>query len=60
VLIVGGDPAAAQQTDEIIDLSAATPTWSVLPNLNRPRMHQVNTVLLPDGCTGGNVRNSKT
>ena len=49
VLIAGGDPAAAQQTAEIIDLSAATPAWSALPNLNRPRMDQVNTVLLPDG-----------
>jgi hypothetical protein len=34
---------------EIIDLSAATPAWVALPNLNRPRMHQVNTVPLPDG-----------
>lgn len=49
VLIAGGDPAAAQQTAEIIDLSAATPAWASLPNLNRPRPHQVNTVLLPDG-----------
>jgi len=49
VLIAGGDPAAAQQTAEIIDLSAATPTWKALPNLNRPRAQQVNTVLLPDG-----------
>ena len=49
VLIAGGDPAAAQQTAELIDVSAATPAWSALPNLNRPRMHQVNSVLLPDG-----------
>ena len=49
VLIAGGDPAPAQQTAEIIDLSAAVPVWSALPNLNRPRVHQVNTVLLPDG-----------
>jgi plastocyanin len=49
VLIAGGDPTPAQQTTEIIDLSAATPAWSALPNLNRARMHQVNTVLLPDG-----------
>lgn len=49
VLIAGGDPAPAQQTAEIIDLSSATPTWTALPNLNRPRIHQVNTVLLPDG-----------
>ena len=49
VLIAGGDPAAARQTAEVIDLSAPTPAWTALPNLNRPRMHQVNTVLLPDG-----------
>lgn len=49
VLIAGGDPAAAQQTSEIIDVSAAVPAWTALPNLNRPRAHQVNTVLLPDG-----------
>ena len=49
VLIAGGDPAAAQLTAEVIDVSAATPIWSALPNLNRPRIHQVNTVLLPDG-----------
>jgi Galactose oxidase-like, Early set domain/Glyoxal oxidase N-terminus len=49
VLIAGGDPAAAQQTAEIIDLSSATPTWTALPNLNRSRPQQVNTVLLPDG-----------
>ncbi len=49
VLIAGGDPAAAQQTAEVIDLSAASPAWAALPNLNRPRVHQVNTVLLPDG-----------
>ncbi|MFL6602560.1 MAG: galactose oxidase-like domain-containing protein [Steroidobacteraceae bacterium] len=49
VLIAGGDPALAQQTAEIIDLSVTTPVWTALPNLNRPRMHQVNTVLLPDG-----------
>jgi hypothetical protein len=37
------------QTAEIIDLSSATPTWAALPNLNRPRPQQVNTILLPDG-----------
>ena len=49
VLIAGGDPTAAQLTAETIDLSAATPAWVALPNLNRPRAQQVNTVLLPDG-----------
>ena len=49
VLIAGGDPAAAQQSAELIDLSAAMPAWAALPNLNHARLHQVNTVLLPDG-----------
>jgi len=49
VLIAGGDFAPARQTSELIDLSVATPAWASLPNLNRPRAHQVNTVLLPDG-----------
>jgi FtsP/CotA-like multicopper oxidase with cupredoxin domain len=49
VLIVGGDYAPAQQTAEWIDLSAATPAWQSLSNLNVARPHQVNSVLLPDG-----------
>jgi hypothetical protein len=49
VLIAGGDPAPAQQTAEWIDLSVASPAWTALPNLNRPRGLQVNSVLLPDG-----------
>jgi FtsP/CotA-like multicopper oxidase with cupredoxin domain len=49
VLIAGGDFAPAQKTAEIIDLSAATPAWQALPDLNVGRPHQVNSVLLPDG-----------
>lgn len=49
VLIAGGDPPAARQTSEMIDLSVATPAWTALPNLNVPRPEQVNAVLLPDG-----------
>lgn len=48
-LIAGGDFGPAQQTSEWIDLSDPVPAWQALPNLNRPRPHQVNTVLLPDG-----------
>jgi hypothetical protein len=48
-LILGGDPAPAQQTAEIIDLSVASPTWTAVPNLNVARPGQVNSVLLPDG-----------
>jgi hypothetical protein len=47
--IMGGNPAAAQQTAEVIDLSAPTPTWSALPNLNVPRAQQFTATLLPDG-----------
>jgi len=47
-VIAGGDPASAQQTSEMIDLSDAAPAWKALPNLNQPRMHQVNSVLMPD------------
>jgi plastocyanin len=49
VLNAGGDPLPAQQTSEWIDLSAPTPAWTALPNLNQPRPQQVNSVLLPDG-----------
>lgn len=49
VLNAGGDPLAAQQSSEWIDLSAPTPAWTALPNLNQGRSQQVNSVLLPDG-----------
>jgi FtsP/CotA-like multicopper oxidase with cupredoxin domain len=48
VLIAGGDSTATQQNAEWIDLSAPTPTWQALPNLNVPR-DKLNSVLLPDG-----------
>jgi plastocyanin len=49
IIIAGGDPTAAEQTAEIIDLSVASPAWKALPNLNQARNNQVNCVLLPDG-----------
>lgn len=49
VVIVGGNTAAAESTAEIIDLSAATPSWSSLPNLNQARPEQFTATLLPDG-----------
>jgi plastocyanin len=49
VYIMGGNPAAAQQTAEVIDLSAAMPAWAALPNLNFPRPQQFTATLLPDG-----------
>jgi hypothetical protein len=70
VLIAGGDTPApppgipvthpSSETAEIIDLSAATPAWKPLPNLNKARPHQVNTVLMPDGriFLAGGIANS--
>jgi len=49
VIIMGGDPAAAQQTAEIIDLDDASPSWTSLPNLNAARAVQFTATLLPDG-----------
>jgi plastocyanin len=55
VLIAGGSSsywsgtnAGALNTAEWIDLSAASPTWTALPNMNIPRDH-LQSVLLPDG-----------
>jgi plastocyanin len=50
VLMVGGNTPDAQGTAEVIDLSATTPDWTVVPkDLNVSRPEQVNSVLLPDG-----------
>lgn len=49
VYIMGGDPPAAEKTAEMIDLSAATPVWTALPDLNVPRPQQFTATLLPDG-----------
>lgn len=49
VYIMGGNPPAAQETAEMIDLSAAMPAWTALPDLNIPRAEQFTATLLPDG-----------
>lgn len=49
VCIAGANPAPAQSTAELIDLSAAAPGWTALPNLNVPRAEQFTATLLPDG-----------
>jgi Domain of unknown function (DUF1929)/Multicopper oxidase len=57
VLIAGGATADTQQSAEWIDLSAATPAWQALPNMNIAR-DKMNSVLLPDGLVmmvGGTV-----
>ncbi len=49
VIVLGGNTAGAADSVEFIDLSAATPAWRDLPNLQVARPEQVNSVLLPDG-----------
>jgi fibronectin type 3 domain-containing protein len=53
----GGSPATA--TTEIIDLSAASPSWQPGPNMSTGRI-QMNAVILPNGkvlAEGGSVNN---
>jgi hypothetical protein len=59
VLYVGGGggtcPALPQNTAEMIDLSAPTPTWSAIASMSF-RRRQTNATILPDGkvlVTGG-------
>jgi hypothetical protein len=47
VMILGGDHTATATT-EVIDLSAATPAWRMLPPMSLPRT-RMNAVLLPTG-----------
>src|SRR6267143_6503048 len=42
----GGNPATA--TTEIIDLSAATPSWHFGPSMSQPRI-EMNATILPNG-----------
>lgn len=49
VYIIGGNTAATEKTAEMIDLSAASPAWSPLPDLNVARAQQFTATLLPDG-----------
>ncbi len=46
---MGYDPLLVQKTAEQIDLSAAMPAWTALPDLNVPRPQQFTATLLPDG-----------
>ena len=46
---MGGTPAAAQKTHEMIDLAAAVPAWTALPDMNLARAEQFTATLLPDG-----------
>lgn len=49
VYIIGGDPLSVRKKAEQIDLSAAAPVWTSLPDLNLPRPDQFTATLLPDG-----------
>lgn len=53
----GGSPATA--STEIIDLSAASPSWKVGPNMSTGRI-QMNAIILPNGkvlAEGGSLNN---
>jgi hypothetical protein len=49
VYIMGGDLPGTENSAEMIDLSAATPAWTALPDLALPRPQQFTATLLPDG-----------
>lgn len=55
--MMGGNPAAAQKTAEMIDLSAVAAAWTALPDMNVARAEQFTATLLPDGriCIAGGV-----
>jgi hypothetical protein len=46
MILGGGNPATA--TTEIIDLSAATPSWQFGPSMSQPRI-EMNATILPNG-----------
>jgi len=55
IILGGGNPGSA--TTELIDLGAATPTWTPGPNMSEPRI-EMNATLLPSGkvlALGGSV-----
>ena len=49
IIIMGGNPAAAQKTAEIINLADANPSWKSLPDLKVARAQQFTATLLADG-----------
>jgi len=58
VIYFGGD-SPATNTTELIDLSAASPAWTLGPNMSSGRI-QMNAILLPDGrvlAEGGSANN---
>lgn len=49
VIVMGGNPAPARKTAEMIDLADVSPAWAALPELNVERPQQFTATLLPDG-----------
>jgi VCBS repeat-containing protein len=55
MIMGGGNPAT--NTTELIDLSAANPTWQYGPNMSQPRI-EMNATILPNGqvlAVGGSL-----
>jgi Domain of unknown function (DUF1929)/PKD domain len=60
MIMGGGNPSTA--TSELIDLSAATPSWSYGPSMSQPRI-EMNATILPNGkiiALGGSLNDEDT
>ncbi|HVH69884.1 MAG TPA: galactose oxidase-like domain-containing protein [Candidatus Dormibacteraeota bacterium] len=60
MILGGGDPAT--NTTELIDLSAASPSWVYGPNMSQSRI-EMNATILPNGqiiALGGSLNNEDT
>jgi galactose oxidase-like protein/PKD domain-containing protein len=60
MIMGGGNPSTA--TTELIDLSAATPTWTYGPAMSQPRI-EMNATILPNGkvlALGGSLNDEDT
>lgn len=61
IMILGGNYSPATATTELIDLSAATPTWQWGPSMSQARI-EMNAVILPSGkvlALGGSALDEK-
>jgi hypothetical protein len=60
MILGGGNPSTA--TTELIDLSAATPSWTNGPSMSQPRI-EMNATILPNGkilALGGSLNDEDT
>ncbi|HKV64738.1 MAG TPA: galactose oxidase-like domain-containing protein [Candidatus Acidoferrum sp.] len=60
IIMGGGNPSTA--TTELIDLSAATPSWTYGPSMSQPRI-EMNATILPSGkiiALGGSLNDEDT